>query len=189
MEPASLTSGFQPLPLASHNQIGPLWCLFLSRWACAHSRPLWISPTPSPVRLEVSPTAAPTPRGLFNQRFEALFPRTGALGYEVYFAPRRSSRFICVRMWGRRLPAPFVPHSASLGPAMATRVLSTPVPVSAPPTGLDVCFFFIYLVSGLPCRSIFCQFWLYEEMQCVYLRRHLGSPLFYPLLLSLWLIL
>ena len=32
-------------------------------------------------------------------------------------------------------------------PAMATRVLSAPVPVSAPPTGLDECFFFIYLVS------------------------------------------
>ena len=45
------------------------------------------------------------------------------------------------------LPAPFVPHSASLGPATATRVLSTLVPVSAPPTGLDVCFFFISLVS------------------------------------------
>ena len=46
-----------------------------------------------------------------------------------------------------RLPAPFVPHSASLGPARATRVLSVPVPVSAPPTGLDVCLFFISLVS------------------------------------------
>ena len=46
-----------------------------------------------------------------------------------------------------RLPAPFVPHSASLGPATATRVLSTPVPVSAPPTGLDECLFFISLVS------------------------------------------
>ena len=34
--------------------------------------------------------------------------------------------------------------------ATATRVLSTPVPVSAPPTGLDVCFFFIYLVSDFP---------------------------------------
>ena len=45
------------------------------------------------------------------------------------------------------LPALFVPHSASLGPATATRVLSTRVPISAPPTGLDVCFFFIYLVS------------------------------------------
>ena len=46
-----------------------------------------------------------------------------------------------------RLPAPFVPHSASLGPATATRVLSTPVPISAPPTGLDECLFFISLVS------------------------------------------
>ena len=45
-----------------------------------------------------------------------------------------------------RLPALFIPHSASLGPGMATGVLSAPVPVSAPPSGLDVCFFFIYLV-------------------------------------------
>ena len=46
-------------------------------------------------------------------------------------------------------PAPFVPHSASLGPATATQVLSIPVPVSAPPTGLDECLFFISLVSDL----------------------------------------
>ena len=46
-----------------------------------------------------------------------------------------------------RLPVPFIPHSASLSPATATRVLSTPVPVSAPPTGLDECLFFISLVS------------------------------------------
>ena len=41
-----------------------------------------------------------------------------------------------------RLPASFVPHSASLGPATATQVLS------APPTCLDECLFFISLVSG-----------------------------------------
>ena len=46
-----------------------------------------------------------------------------------------------------KLPEPLVPPSASLGPAMATRVLPAQVPVSTPPTGLDVCFFFIYLVS------------------------------------------
>ena len=45
------------------------------------------------------------------------------------------------------LPAPFVPHSASLGPITATPVLSAPVPVSTPPTGLDECLFFISLVS------------------------------------------
>ena len=75
----------------THNQTGPLWCWFPSGWACAHSRPLWVSPTTSPVRLGVSPAAAPTPTGIFNQRFEGLFPRTGALGCAVCFAPRRSS--------------------------------------------------------------------------------------------------
>ena len=48
------------------------------------------------------------------------------------------------------LPAPFVPHSASLSPATATRVLSTPVPVFAPPTSLDECLFSISLVSVPP---------------------------------------
>ena len=75
------------------------------------------------------------------------------------------------------LPAPFVPHSASLSPATATRVLSTPVPVSAPPTSLDV-FIFYFLGVGPPCCLILCQFWLCEEAQCVYLRRHLGSRIF-----------
>ena len=66
------------------------------------------------------------------------------------------------------LPAPFVPHSASLSPATATRVLSTLVPVSAPPTA--GCMFLFYLLGvGLPCCSIFCQFWLCEEVQCGYL--------------------
>ena len=36
-------------------------------------------------------------------------------------------------------------------------------------------YFFYLLGVGLPCRWIFCQFWLCEEVQCVYLRRHLGS--------------
>ena len=72
---------------ATHNQIGPLWCWFPSGWACAHSRPLWVSPTTSPVRLGVSPAAARTPTGTFNQRSEALFARAGALSYAVCFAP------------------------------------------------------------------------------------------------------
>ena len=46
-----------------------------------------------------------------------------------------------------RLPAPFVPHSASLSPATATRVLSAWLLISAPPTDLDECLFFISLVS------------------------------------------
>ena len=40
-------------------------------------------------------------------------------------------------------------------------------------------FIFYFLGVGLPCRLIFCQFWLCEEAQCVYLRRHLGSLCFF----------
>ena len=90
-------------PSATHNQIGPLWCCFPSGWACARSRPLWVSPLNSPVRLGVSPTTASTPTCVFSQRFEALFPCPGALGYEVCLAPGCSSRFICARMWYRRV--------------------------------------------------------------------------------------
>ena len=64
------------------------------------------------------------------------------------------------------------------------------LPISAPPTGLDECFFFISLVVGLPYSSIFCQFWLFfvfklllsffwlcKEAQCVCLCLHLGWKL------------
>ena len=56
---------------------------------------------------------------------------------------------------------------------------SPQLPVSAPPTSLDECFFFISLVAGLLCGLVFCQFWLFssfkwlslfwlcEEAQCV----------------------
>ena len=74
------------------------------------------------------------------------------------------------------------------GPPSATlpQVLSTQLPISAPPTSLDECFFFISLVVRLPCGLIFCQFWLFfvfklllsfwlcEEAQCVYLHLHFG---------------
>ena len=136
----------------THNQTGSLWCWFPSGWACAHPRPLWVSPTTSPVRLGVSPAAAPTPMGAFNQRSEALFPCAGALSYTVCFAPRCSSGlsmhecgatgcylpaplsatlspalsvYLCANVGPQgllvlRLPAPFVPRSASLSSATAT---------------------------------------------------------------------
>ena len=46
-----------------------------------------------------------------------------------------------------QLPAPFVPHSTSLVPAKATRVLSTLAAGLRHPTGLDECLFFISLLS------------------------------------------
>ena len=74
-------------PSVTHKQIGPLWCCFPGEWVSICSRPLWVSPTTSPVRLGVSLAAASTPTGVFNQRFESLFPRAGALGCEVCFTP------------------------------------------------------------------------------------------------------
>ena len=154
----------------------PKWVGLCMPW------PLWVSPKTCPVRLGVSPAAAPTPTGVFTQRFEALFPSTGALGYEVCSAPHFILVYLCPNMgpWGAtqrsicpfcttlspalsvylcvnvglqgllvvRLPAPFVPHSASLGPAMATQVLSTPAARLRPSYGSGWMFIFYLLGVG-----------------------------------------
>ena len=139
-------------PSATHNEIGPLWGWFPSGWACACSRPLWVSPKPLLWGWEFLLLPPPTPTGVFNQRFEALFPCDGVLGCAICFTP---PLFFPVYLFANvgpqvllvvRLPALFVPYSASLSPATATWVLSARLPVSVPPTGLEECFFFIYLV-------------------------------------------
>ena len=82
-------------------------------------------------------------RGVVLTALPALFSATLSPALLVYLCAN-------VGPWGLlvvRLPAPLVPHSASLGPATATRVLSASAVVSTPPTGLDECFFFISLVS------------------------------------------
>ena len=76
---------FAVTPSTTHNHIGPFWCCFPSGWVCVRSRTLWVSPTNSPARLGVSPTAASTPTGVFNQWFETLFPRAGTLGFMVCY--------------------------------------------------------------------------------------------------------
>ena len=156
---------FSVTPSTTHNQIGPFWSCFLSGWVCVCSRTLWVSPTNSPVRLGVSPTAASTPTGVFNQRFEALFPRAGALGCTVCFDPPRflpvhprgnvgSQSLPATTLWGllaAAWPDPFhnpPPRWVCQPPLL--RVLAVRLPFSTPPTGLDECFFFISLVVGLP---------------------------------------
>ena len=117
------------------------------------------------------PTALPAP-----------FSATVSLALWVYLCANAGPQGLLVV----RLPALFVPHSASLGPATATSVLSSLVPVSAPPISLDECLFFISLVSDfLAVRfsvssgcflflNLLSFFWLCEEAQCAYLRLHLG---------------
>ena len=112
-------------PSATHNQTGPLWCRFPSGWACARPRPLWVSPTTSPVRLGVSPAAAPTPTGVFTQRFVALFPGAGALGCAVCLAPTVHPVYLCT----------------NVGLLGATRCSACPVlrHSESGPLGLSVC--------------------------------------------------
>ena len=123
----------------------------------------------SPVRLGVSPSDTSTPTGVLNQRFEALFPRTGTLSCEVCLAPQL---FLLVYLHTDvGLPSPqFAAWPGLLAtalPSLLCQLLpccesSSPLlPVSTSPTGLDECFFFNSLVVGLPLSSIFCQFWFF----------------------------
>ena len=133
------------------------------------------------MRLGVSPTTS-TPTAVFSQKFEALFPHAGTLGCAVCHLVHQ----LLPLQPAAALPA-LLHNPISLGPPAAAlpQVLSTWLPVSASPTSLDECLFFITLVVGLPYSSIFCQFWLFfvfklsffwlcEEAQCVYLYLHLG---------------
>ena len=118
----------------------------------------------------------PNPMGVFNQQFEALFPCAGALGCPVCSAPPLFLLvYLCANVGPQSLPA-----------TALLRVLSTQLPISAPPADLGECFFFISVVVRLPYSSIFCQFWLFsifklllsffwlcKEVQCVYLHLHL----------------
>ena len=187
---APLFARLQSLPPLPTIKLGPSGAdSQVGRWACAHSRPLWISPTNSPVRLGVSPAAPSTLMGVFNQRFEALFLCAGALGCVVSFTPPPFLPvYLCTNVGPRgllavTLPAPF--HN--LPPCWVRQQLpcheSSPpqLPISTPPTTLDECFFFISLVVGFPCSSgcfkLLLSFWLCKETQCVYLRLHLGQEL------------
>ena len=115
----------------THNQTGPLQCWFPSGWACAHSRPLWVSPTTSPVRLGVSPAAAPTPGALSIRGLRLYFPELEPWVAWSASLPAIHPVYLCTNVGLQGLlvlglPAPFVPHSASLGPTTAMRVLSAP---------------------------------------------------------------
>ena len=80
---ALLSAGFQSLPLLPTSTLGPSGASSLGGWVCVCSTTLWVSPANSPVRLGFSPADISTPRGVFSQWFEALFPHSGTLGCAV----------------------------------------------------------------------------------------------------------
>ena len=164
-------------PSTSHKQSGPFWCWFPGGWVCVCSRPLWVSPTSSPVSLGVSSAATSTPKGFSISGLRLYFPVLEPWGCTVCFAlPLFLLVYLCANVGLQGLPVTILPW-----------VLSAQLRVSTPPTGLDECVFFNSLVVGLPYNLIFCQFWLFfvfklllsffwlcEEAQCVYLYFHLG---------------
>ena len=157
----------------------------------------------SPVKLGVSPAAASTPMGVFNQRFEALFPCAGALSCMVCFAPPPFLLvYLCTNVGPQGLPAttlwglpvaawPALLHNlpphlvCQLSPCHESsppRCPSLPLlPLwmnvsSLSPWLLD--FYTVRFSVGSGCFFVFklllSFFWLCEEAQCVYLRLHLG---------------
>ena len=73
-------TGFQSVTLLPTIKLGPSGAGSRVGVLVHALGPMWVSPMTSPVRLGVSPAAAPTPTGVFNQRFEAFISRAGALG-------------------------------------------------------------------------------------------------------------
>ena len=141
------------------------------------------------MRLGVFPHP-PQPPQVFSIRGLRLYLYTLEPWVARHFSlPCCSSQFIYVRMRGHTAcPVPNPPPRWVCQPLPCHESSLPWLPVSAAPTGLDECFFFISLVVGLPYSSIFCQFWLFfvfnlllsffwlcEEAECVYLHLHLGQ--------------
>ena len=102
---------------AIHNQTGSLWCWFPSGWACAHSRPLWVSPTTSPVRLGVSPAAAQPPRAFSIRGLRLYFPALEPWVARSALFPAVCPVYLCanvgLRSATRQSACPILCHSES----------------------------------------------------------------------------
>ena len=110
--------------------MGGLLCSLFVRFICAQ---MW--------GRRVLPTAVPAP-----------LSATLSPALRVYLANVGPQGLVVVR-----LPAPFVPHSASLGPTTATRVLSAPATglhPSALQVGMNVYFLFPWCRTSLPFDSL-----------------------------------
>ena len=134
------------------------------------------------MRLGVSPTAASTPTGVFDQWFEGLFPHTGTLGWAVCLLvhpllPSWQEAALPTQLhnpppcWVHQLLPPW-PAAAlptllhNLPPHWVCQptpcsMSSLPSCPSPPLLRVWMSFFFISVVVGLPYSLIFCQFWLF----------------------------
>ena len=122
----------------------------------------------------------PQPYGRFQLEFWGFIslcwsPGLCGLHYSPLFV-----RFICARMWSRRVCqwSDCLPSSPTLRQSWSRHGHASPLRPDAclcPSYWSGWMFIFYFLGVKLPCCSIFCQFWLCEEAQGVYLHHHLGS--------------
>ena len=141
----------------THKQIGPFWCWFLSEWVSICSRTLLVS---KELFYEaVSFSRHPKPHWFLQPEVLRLSFPTLTLDCEVCLTPQLFLLVYPHTNVGQ--PAP----PATALPALVCQLLPccvffAPLPVSAPPTTLNECFFFNSFVVRLPFSSIFWQFWL-----------------------------
>ena len=86
-------------------------------------------------------------RFLHSEVLRLYFPTLEPGVVQSVLIPSCSSQFICTQMWDCQLP----PCHMSSPPWL---------PISAPPSSLNECFFFNSLVVRLPYSLIFWQFWM-----------------------------
>ena len=163
----------------------PFWCWVPGGWVCVHARTLGVSPVNSPVRLGVSPTAT-IPTGFYTQRLWGFIsPRWNPGLHGLSRSPVVPPSLSTCKRGTAQSSSPCLTHP---GPPPCLESSLPQLPVSAPPTGLDECFFFNSLVIGHLYSSIFWQFWLFfvfkfvvvlllvvEEALCIFLYLHLSQ--------------
>ena len=185
---APLSAGLQSLPLLPTIKLGPSGADYrVGGLAFTCSRPLWVSPMNSPVRLRVSPAATSTPTGVFNQRFEALFPGAEALCWEACLTPPKFLQvYVCMNVGpqGLLVTLPVLLHNL---PPHWQQVLSIPA-ACLHPSYWSGWMFLLYLLGCWTStqfdflsvlvvfvfKLLLSFFWLCEEAHFVYLRLHLG---------------
>ena len=127
-----------------------------------------------------------THRFFQSQVLRLYFPTLEPWVTQSVSLPSCSSQFILMQIWDYLLHQP--PPGRVHQPLPCSDSTAPWLPVSAPPTGLDKCFFFNSLVVRLPYSVIFWQFWLFFVFKFVVAlllvmwgsKVYLPKPPFYP---------